>query len=291
VSFACCLLAFHRIFHLPAGLPATAEIRMRNVLTSLIGLVFASAAQAGPFAPAAGQAGSTAIHKDDASIVQWATGWQDYRPNESAGAVANTWRTPEKALGKAAGDSYDIVSLGNGGTITLTFGGYIFDGEGPDFAVFENSFNDTFLELAFVEVSSNGTDFFRFPVYSFTPSPVNAFGSVDPTNIDGFAGKYRQGWGTPFDLAQLAGTDGLDTNRITHVRLVDVVGNGTEFDNFPLAYGGPNRIYDPYNTTGSQGFDLDAIGVMHFAAAVPEPSQIALFAAGLGLIALRRRRA
>lgn len=269
---------------------------MRNVLTSLLGLALASAAQAGPFAPAAGQAGSTAVHMNSTDIVQWATGWQDYLPNETAGAVATTWRTPEKALGEAVGDSYDIVSLGNGGSITLTFDGVITNGDGWDFAVFENSFSATFLELAFVEVSSNGVDFFHFPTVSFTPAPVSAFGAVNPTNIDGFAGKYQQGYGTPFDLQVLAGTVGLDIDRVTHVRLVDVIGDGSEYDDFPTAMGlpasagVPNKIYDPYNTAGSQGFDLDAIGVRHFAAApVPEPSQLALFAAGLGLLALRRR--
>lgn len=141
---------------------------------------------AGPFAPAAGQAGSTAIHMDDASFVAWATGYEDYVVGADAAA---TWQTPEKALGKAAGTSTDIVALGNLGAITLTFDGVITDGEGADFAVFENSFNATFLELAFVEVSSNGSDFFRFPTYSFTSAPVGAFGAVDPTNIDGFAGK------------------------------------------------------------------------------------------------------
>lgn len=267
---------------------------MRYALTALSiasTLAMAAPAFAGPFAPAAGRAGSTAINKDSALFTGWATGWENYTVSASTSAVANSWRTPEKALGKAVGDSYDIVSLGNGGSITLTFDGYIYDGEGADFAVFENSFSATFLELAFVEVSSNGSDFFRFPTISFTPSAVNAFGAVDPTNIDGFAGKYQQGWGTPFDLSLLAGTAGLDIQRVTHVRLVDVVGNGSEYDSFPAAYGGPNKIYDPYNTTGSQGFDLDAIGVIHLAAAVPEPSQIALFAAGLGVLALRRRRA
>jgi len=268
---------------------------MRTILfTSLIGLAFAGSAHAGPFAPAAGVTGSTAISKDSPDFVQWATDWEDYTVLANSTAVAASWRTPEKALGKAVGDSYDIVSLGNGGSITLTFDGYITNGAGADFAVFENSFSATFLELAFVEVSSNGLDFFRFPTYSFTPSAVSAFGSVDPTNIDGFAGKYQQGWGTPFDLSLLAGTAGLNIDQVTHVRLVDVIGNGTEFDSFPVAYGGPNRIYDPYNTTGSQGFDLDAVGVIHFTPfastpPIPEPSQLALFAAGLGLLALRRR--
>lgn len=243
---------------------------------------------AGPFAPAAGQPGSTAIHKDSPDFVQWATGYENYLPGTNVDAQ---WKTPNLALGKAVGTSFDIVTLGDQGRITLTFDGYLSNGSGWDFAVFENSFNDTFLELAFVEVSSNGNDFFRFPSISFTPSPVGAFGSVDPTNIDGLAGKYRQGFGTPFDLALLAGTAGLDVNHVTHIRLVDIKGNGSEFDNYPAAFGGPHPIYDPFQTTGSGGFDLDAIGARYYtAAAVPEPSTTAMLLASLGLIAFRLRR-
>lgn len=250
-----------------------------------------AAAHAGPFDPAAGQAGSLAISKDSALITNWATGWQDYVQGTD---LWDVWKTPEKALGKAVGDSYDIVSLGNGGSITLTFGGAIVNGAGADFAVFENSFSDTFLELGRVEVSSNGVDFFRFPAISFTPSAVGAFGSVDPTNITGFAGKYRQGFGTPFDLDVFANT-ALDLNNVRYVRIVDVLGNGTEFDDYPAIAGGPHAIYDPFRTVQSGGFDLDAIGVIHFAQAspVPEPASHALLLAGLGLIggAARRRAA
>ncbi|MFN3716234.1 MAG: PEP-CTERM sorting domain-containing protein [Thiobacillus sp.] len=260
---------------------------MRHSLLALALIASATGAHAGPFAPAAGQPGSTAISKNSPDIVQWATGFQDYLPGSN---VSPMWQTPNKALGPAVGDSFDIVSLGDQGRITLTFGGVIQNGAGWDFAVFENSFNDTFLELAFVEVSSNGSDFFRFPAISFTPALVNAFGSVDPTNVDGLAGKYRQGFGTPFDLDVLSGVAGLDVNSIVAVRLVDVKGDGSEFDSYPAAFGGPHPIYDPYQTIISGGFDLDAVGVRYFAAAVPEPGQLALIAAGVGLVAFRVRR-
>lgn len=268
---------------------------MRITLFLTAALV-AGTAHAGPYAPAAGKAGSTAVSKSSTDIVSWATGYSDYLP----GATVDTaWKTPEKALGAAAGDAFDIVSLGDKGSITLSFGGYISNGAGWDFAVFENSFSDTFLELAYVEVSSNGTDFFRFNSVSYTASAVGGFGSVDPTNINNLAGKYRQGYGTPFDLDQLSGIAGLDVNRVQYVRLIDVVGNGSTFDSYPAAYGGPHPIYDPYPTSGSSGFDLDAVGIIHYAAfaaqtpPVPEPSQWAMYAAALGLLSvvIRRHRA
>lgn len=235
------------------------------------------------------QGADAAISKDSASITRWATGYLDYVPGTNVDAQ---WKTPGKALGKAIGDSFDVVVLGDGGRITLTFGGSIVNGTGADFAVFENAFNDTFLELARVEVSSDGVTFARFPALSFTPEPVNGFGNLDPDNIYGFAGKYRQGLGTPFDLADLAGVAGLDVNNIRHVRIVDVIGNGSALDDNSALFGGPQPIYDPYPQIGSAGFDLDAVGVLHFAAApVPEPGQFALFGAGIVLLShiVRRR--
>ncbi len=247
---------------------------------ALLILVFtAGTAFAGPYAPAAGAAGSTAIHMNDTSFESWATGWEDYLIGTD---VDLTWQTPDKALGKAVGTSYDIVSLGRGGEITMTFSNAIFDGVGDDFAVFENSFSNTFLELGYVEVSSDGTNFFRFDNDSLTSGPVGGFGSVDPTDITGLASKYIQGYGTPFDLADLAGTTGLDINDIGYVKIVDIIGDGTYLDT------SGDVIYDPYPTSGSAGVDLDAIGVMH---AVPVPGAIWLIgSAFLAIAGFKRKR-
>jgi hypothetical protein len=227
--------------------------------------LLSSVTMAGSYPPAAGVQGSTATHMDDPAFVDWATGYTDYIMGSN---VDSTWQTPEKALGEATGNSYDVVSLGRGGRITLSFNSPIEDGEGWDFAVFENSFSDSFLELGYVEVSSDGTNFLRFDSDSLTAEPVGAYGSIDPTNIKGLAGKYRQGYGTPFDLADLgqkeevtSGT--VDLSRITHVRIIDIIGNGTSFDT------SGDIIYDPYPTVNSAGFDLDAIGISN-GAAYPE---------------------
>ncbi len=245
-----------------------------TLLTALI--LSPASAIAGPYAPAVGQPGSTAINMNNPIISSWATGYTSYLPGAN---VSSTWQTPLKALGKAQGTSGDVVSLGTGGQITLTFNDPIANGTGADFAVFENSFNNTFLELAKVAVSSDGSNFFTFPTYSLTPSAVGAFGSIDPTNISGLAGKYRQGWGTPFDLNLLSGIPALDINHVSYVRLLDVVGNGSMKD----TNGHP--IYDPYPTTGSAGFDLDAIGVMNSrSTVVPLPAGLWLFISGMSLL-------
>lgn len=209
---------------------------------------------AGPYPGAAGTAGSDAIAYTDSRFVAWASGHSAVTYGSDVDA---TWRTPSKGYGQAGTNLYDIVCLGNGGKITMYFPHPVRDGEGPDFAVFENSFSATFLELAFVEVSSDGTNFTRFPSVSLTKSPVGGFGSVDPTNLSGLAGKHQIGYGTPFDLAALSGSPALDKQNVRFVRIVDIVGNGNTKDSQN------NPIYDPTPTVGTGGFDLDAIGIIH----------------------------
>ena len=200
------------------------------------------------------------IDKDDEKIVAWASGYENYIVGEG---VTEEWQTPEKALGKAVGDSYDVVVLGDGGSIVLTFAKPITDGVGADFAVFENSFNDGFLELGTVEVSSDGENFVAFDHFYLGLEKIGGTGSHDASLIWGFAGKFRQGKGTMFDLADLKGkpevVDGsVNLEAITHIKIIDVIGDGSQFDSI----GDP--IYDPYPTGAiSAGFDLDAIAVIN----------------------------
>jgi len=241
-------------------------------------ILSATAVSAGPYAPAADEEGTTAVYKDDPAFGSWASWYENYLPGD---AVDMGWQTPLKALGMATGSIYDICSLGRGGSITLTFDSSIPNRDGWDFAVFENAVTDTFLELAYVEVSSDNTNFVRFDCYSLTPLLVNAYGSVDPTNIDGFGGKYKIGYGTPFDLEALSGktevTGGdVDINSITHIRIVDVIGDGNEYDDADPAH----PIFDPFPTTGSAGFDLDAVGVITSDPTVPWPLQEGSTASG-----------
>jgi len=248
---------------------------------------------AGPFAPAAGQPGSTAISMDDPRLVGWATdislqrGYLDIS-QPMLGLV--DYGAAENALGKAQGNSMDVVSLGDGGVATLRFGRAIRDGDGPDFAVFENSFSDTYLELAFVEVSSDGTNFVRFDAVSLTPTDTQkgAFDPLDPTDIHNLAGKYRQGYGTPFDLAELAGSPELDIDHISHIRVLDAVGS---LDDAYATYDSQaHKVNDPWSSPfASGGFDLDAVGVLHQA---PEPGSVVLLATAAASFAwaMRRRR-
>lgn len=226
---------------------------------------------AAPFAPPAGQPGSTAIHMDDPAFVGWAAAYTDYQTGER---LDPAFQTPEKAVGKANGTSFDVVSLGEGGSITMVFDPPVENGEGWDFAVFANPFNDYFLELAYVEVSSNGIDFVRFDNISYTPDPVSTYGSVDAALVTGLAGKYRQGYGVPFNLSDLSGKteveDGrVDLSAIAYIRIKDIIGDGRHTD----IRGNP--IYDPFRQEwGAAGFDLDAIGVSN-GAPYPEGSIIA----------------
>lgn len=213
------------------------------------------------YPPAAGEPGSTAVALDDAAIVGWASSVIDI----TFGAeVDEAWRNADHALGPAEGTSVDVVSLGRGGHIVLGFDAPFADAAGPDLAVFENSFAPNFLELGRVSVSSDGETFVAFDVASTADAPVAAFGATDPSTLGQLAGRYAQGWGTPFDLATLrqrrevrAGQ--LDLTQVRYVRVDDVVGDGSETDSFGRV------IYDPYPTVESAGFDLDAVAVLHTA--------------------------
>ena len=120
------------------------------------------------------------------------------------------------------------------------------------------------MELAFVEVSSDGVNYSRFESISETPTDVQIdnFSYSDCRYLYNLAGKYRVFFGTPFDLEELSGTAGLDINHITHIKIIDVVGSITPDTGSYDSQG--NIINDPYPTPfESGGFDLDAIGVIH----------------------------
>lgn len=239
-------------------------------LISLSGLLVSGLHSFAQFAPGVGQAGTTAMFKDSSAFVGWATkcsitrGFQDI--SVSSGPYANVGDSTS-AYGKAG--TTGVVSLGDGGMATLQFASPVQNAPGPDLAVFENSFDDSFLELAFVEVSSDGGTYFRFPAVSNTDASTQtgSFGLTDPTKIHNLAGKYRANYGTPFDLSDIPDNLLLNKQAITHVRIIDVV--GCIQDPYCTRDMNHHKVNDPWPTAfGSGGFDLDAVGVIHQQGAV-----------------------
>jgi hypothetical protein len=216
------------------------------------------------FAPPAGEQGTTAIHKDSSIFVNWATNCAvELGPEDISNSQSLTVSTGLSNMATGYPGN-GVISLGDGGKATITFERTITNGEGWDFAVFENSFSNDFLELAFVEVSSDGENFFRFPTTSFTQDDIQigAFGSINAEEINNLAGKYSANYGTPFDLSELENIEDLNVNAISHIKIIDVIGsiddNYCNYDQYA------NKINDPFPTPfPSSGFDLDAVGVIH----------------------------
>ena len=258
--------------------------------------------------------GTAAVVRSDTRIKAWATSVASV----SFGANMTTdsydysdvdYTDVSKALGTATGDHYyGIVALGSGGSIVLHFDSGISNGDGLDFAVFENVDFAGFVELAYVEVSSDGEHFVRFPNFYLGTSRLGAFENANYPQLSyNLGSKYYKQFGQGYDLAELeyaydfimSGksefTDEfiesfllnyqyLDLNNVSYVRIEDIPGDGSRLDSegFP--------IYDPYKTEGPAGFDLQGVAVLN-TAVVPEPAEGAtVFGASALLLAILRRR-
>lgn len=216
------------------------------------------------FPPAVGVNGTTAIHADSSVIVEWANTCHIIRGYEDIAQPQNglvSYGSDSLVLGKA---DNQVVSLGDGGIAILSFKNPICNKSGFDFAVFENAFNDSFLELAFVEISSDSIHWFRFPSISLTQnqSQIETFGCIDATKINNLAGKYRALFGTPFDISDIADNENLNKQNIRYIKIVDVIGTiNSLYANYDSQ---GNIINDPYPTPFySGGFDLDAVGIIN----------------------------
>lgn len=171
-----------------------------------------------------------------------------------AGAGYGQEKMPEVALGPPVGKgtgagSFDVVSLGVGGEIILSVGdGFIVDGQGDDFIVYENPFwaskdpLQVFAELGEVSVSEDGEEWFTFPCM-LEPEPQAQW--------HGCAGWTPTLVYDPFEHPQLdqevTGGDAFDLSvvgleRAKYVKIRDLSTEGL---------------------APSAGFDFDAIGVIH----------------------------
>lgn len=228
---------------------------------------------------------SMAVYKDSSLIKSWATELIDLKrgylniadTNYSLmqqGVSSNYALSglDENVLGKADGQT---VSLGDGGEIIVSFQNPIRNGVGPDFAVFENGFFSPptqniliYLELAFVEVSSDGENFYRFPAVSNQQieTQVSSFQSVDYRLYENLAGIFPVFWGAAFDLDDLiinsTDTSLLDFENINFVKIIDVVGSiNPEYASYDSRGNIINESYPTAFSTG--GFDLDAVAVIN----------------------------
>lgn len=217
------------------------------------------------FAPAAGISGSTAIKADSSCFIAWGStavaevGLRQINVPDSGNANVGG---EESVLGPAIKNG--ILSLGDGGSVTVYFSSGISNGSGFDFAVFENAFNDSFLELAHVEISADGIKFYRFPSISNSPTTEQtpSFGATYPENIHNLAGKYRMPFGTPFDISELDSQGQSLPDIFYYVKIIDVVGSIIPGIGSKDSKG--NLINDPWPTPfASSGFDLDAIGIIN----------------------------
>lgn len=247
------------------GLPASALTGTTGAVLLLV-LAGCSAAGVGGTDAGNGPGGAEvpqhgeAVPLDAAAISGWAADYSDYTP----GTEADSYTEPARALGPAQGIATEVLVLGRGGSVTLTFDGAISDGPGADLAVYENGLGERsalFGELAFVEVSSDGTSFVRFPTHTTRRSPVGQYETFDATAYAGFAGLHPKSTGTAFDLGELAELDPVrngtvDLSGITHVRLIDLIGDGSAVDS------AGNPVYDPHPTEDTAGFDLDGVAVL-----------------------------
>lgn len=162
--------------------------------------------------------------------------------NYGEGAGFGQESFPDIVLGSPIGygeyrGSLDVLTLGEGGSITVTFDVLIQDGDGPDVIVFENPFVG-WLETGVVSASVDGENWYtwecdpldadnNFPgCAGVTPTmshPDNCIDARDPLLAGGDA----------FDLADI---------ELTEAKFIRVTDSGT-------------------NTLG--GFDLDAIAIIH----------------------------
>ena len=198
----------------------------------------------------------------------------------------------------------DLVSIGEGGEITLRLSHYALPQAGPEIGLFANvgiadiawpasqagttgagNFGTFGVDSTEVSVSEDGTTWVSLGAGAFD-LPTSGYTDVNAT----IAADFQQ----PF-VGQLSDFEGLDLPSM--LTMLDGSGGGTWLDisGTGLSQVGYVRLSlaDDLNAATDLNFDLDAISIAHSAlgtATVPEPSTIALaLLASAGLFVGRRR--
>ncbi len=221
--------------------------------------------------------GSVCLAASAAAQSRFATTVVSFQQGSGSGIfdTANLLGGPQG--GGFSNGSLHVLTLGNGGVVTLGFEVVLTDGPGADFTVSENGFEfsgGVFAEVCSVEVSTNGVDFARFSTrYGGPPGPLGDFevlpyatyaglsggavvlANVVTNSIDPFDPVVSGG--EAFDLAGLADHPlvlaGLvDLTQIHFVRLVDLL-SGQEVD---------SRGTVIWDSGGASSADMDAVAVI-----------------------------
>jgi hypothetical protein len=211
--------------------------------------------------------GSYTIGDATVSASRFVTAVVSFSPAECTGfgqaSMPQIVEGPPVGGGSERG-STDVVSLGSGGSIVVSFApNAIVDGPGPDFIVFENPFwiggdaNDVYAEPGEVSVSDDGTTWQTFPC-----TPTYDASATDGTGTDppyGACGGWQVVYSTPtngispFDPATAGGgAYDLADLGVTHARYVRIVDKTMESC--------PESGAEKPNTNG---FDLDAVAIVN----------------------------
>jgi hypothetical protein len=235
----------------------------------------------------------------------WVTSEPFTNPLTAIGQPTRVAGTPE-SFGTAttpfssAYRSYEIVSIGAGGSLTLQFSEPVIDHPlnpyGIDLLIFGNSFYSMDFgagtatgpidaNVGVIEVSANGVDY--VPVTGGADGKFPTVGYLDTTDpFAPTAGAVLSDFTKPVNPAALASVAGLNTAQI--ISAYDGSGGGSGID---LAGSGLSSIsfVRISNPAGSlRTIEIDALADVR---AVPEPTTITLIAmAATGIAGLRRRQ-
>jgi hypothetical protein len=184
----------------------------------------------------------------------WLDGVKVFAPGSYAGFGAD--KLPAIVLGPPRGggltqQSVDVVSLGNGGSITVVFrDNVVVDGPGADLVIYENPFHagsetgPIFAEYGIVELSPDGKTWTQVPYDSATGVGLAGAEPVLSTPENGIDALAPEGGGDRFDIGAVG---------LAFVRFVRVTDGGDAIPD-------PGNLVPPAD---KGGFDLDAVGAIH----------------------------